>query len=668
VASEEAGAVSRVDRASRTVTQQINVGTDPVALAVGHGSVWVANSQDGTVTEITAASGHPSGLISVGDGPSGVAVAPDGTIWVADQLSGRLAQIDPARGAVVHRQTIGASPQAITLIGDTVYVAVQASAANHRGGTLTVAISNPPGIYGPPFPRLLDPSAGYSAWELLTMTNDGLVGYARSGGADGYRVVPDLAAALPTVSDGGLTYTFQLRTGIRWSTGAEVRPEDIRAGIERALQESHGEDSAVDISGIAGAKACIATPKDCDLGRGIVTTPGSNTITFRLTAPDPDFVYQLALPTFDAVPAGTPLTARLPLPATGPYRIATYDARRGVIRLVRNPRFRVWSASAQPDGYPDMIVERYRYSGANAIRAVEHGAADINADGPDQTWPPALAATLQTRFSGRLYTGPGLVTLGLWLNTRVAPFDDERVRQALNYAVDRNRLVAINGGSVEALVSCQILQPGLEGYQPYCPYTMAPNTHGTYTGPDLAKARRLVAASGTKGQPITIWFFDIPVGRANGRYFVSVLRSLGYRAGLKVVAHNGQGTWRVGRQAGVGGWGGDYPSPDDVIAPAFTCSSYQADPQLNFNAAGFCDPKVDAQIAQARELQASDPVAASRLWTRIDREITDAAPWVPMKVAESADFVSRRLGDYKFCWLSAQTGFTSACLDQLWVR
>jgi peptide/nickel transport system substrate-binding protein len=77
---------------------------------------------------------------------------------------------------------------------------------------------------------------------------------------------------------------------------------------------------------------------------------------------------------------------------------------------------------------------------------------------------------------------------------------------------------------------------------------------------------------------------------------------------------------------------------------------------------------VDAQIAQSRGLQSSDPVAASHLWTRIDREITEAAPWVPMKVAESADFVSRRVGDYKFCWVSAQSGFDSACLDQLWVR
>ena len=128
-------------------------------------------------------------------------------------------------------------------------------------------------------------------------------------------------------------------------------------------------------------------------------------MTFHLSKPDPDFLFKLALPDYDAVPASTPLHARLPLPATGPYKIAGYQPK-GVVVLVRNPRFRVWSTAAQPDGYPDRIVERYRYTGPSAIRAVERGTADITADGLDQTWPPALAASLQTRYSSQLYPAP----------------------------------------------------------------------------------------------------------------------------------------------------------------------------------------------------------------------------------------------------------------------
>ena len=111
----------------------------------------------------------------------------------------------------------------------------------HRGGTLTLAVANLPGIYAQPIPTSLDPASGYSAWELLTMTNDGLLGYSQAGGAETYKVVPDLATGLPTVSDGGLTYTFQLRKGIRYSTGGVVQPADIRRGIERALLRERGQ-------------------------------------------------------------------------------------------------------------------------------------------------------------------------------------------------------------------------------------------------------------------------------------------------------------------------------------------------------------------------------------------------------------------------------------------
>ena len=319
-------------------------------------------------------------------------------------------------------------------------------------------------------------------------------------------------------------------------------------------------------------------------------------MTFHLSKPDPDFLFKLALPDYDAVPASTPLHARLPLPATGPYKIAGYQ-KKGVVVLVRNPRFHVWSAAAQPEGYPDRIVERYRYTGASAIHAVERGTADITADGLDQTWPPALAASLQTRYSSQLYAEPPLTILGLWLNTRLAPFNDVRVRQAFNLAVDRNRLARINAGEV----ACQYLPPNVNGYSYYCPYN----------GPNLAKARRLVAESGTKGQPVTIWIYDIPAGHRNGAYLVSVLQSIGYKARVEYVPHNGQPTWRPDRQAGVGGSVPDYPSANDIFLQ-FLCSSYTTKPATNSNPAGICDRHLDAQVARAQVARDDQPCRRGR--------------------------------------------------------
>ena len=656
VIGQSAGAVlSRIDPAARTVAGTTSVGNEPAAVAVGPDAVWVANGADGTVSKIDPSSGHLEGAFPVGKQPSGIAVAADGHVWVANAGSATLTELDPATGHVIRAVPTGAPPSGVALDGETAYVAAQVPPSAHRGGTLTLAVANPPGDYAQPIPTELDPASGYSAWELLTLTNDGLLGYSQAGGAETYKVVPDLATGLPTVSDGGLTYTFQLRKGIRYSTGGVVQPADIRRGIERALLQSGDEFPKLPpyLAVIEGGRGCLTGKrKHCDLTRGITTSPGSSTVTFHLSKPDPDFLLKLALPHYDAVPASTPLHARLPLPATGPYKIAGWS-RKGVVVLVRNPRFRVWSAAAQPDGYPDRIVERYGYTGASAIRAVERGTADITANGFDQTWSPALAASLQTRYSSRIYAAPQLSILGLWLNTKLAPFNDVRVRRAFNLAVDRNRLAQINGGGV----ACQFLPPNVKGYSFYCPYN----------GPNLTKARRLVAESGTKGQPITIWIYDIPAGHRNAAYLVPVLQSIGYKARVEYVPHDGQLTWRPDRQAGSKAGGGDYPSTNNVFL-SFLCSSSTNNPRTNSNFAELCDRRLDAQVARARSLEATNRAAAAGAWHRADRMLTDDAPWLPMKVFLSTDFVAGRVGNYRYCWLSGGSGMAGACLDQLWVR
>src|SRR5262249_17475443 len=151
------------------------------------------------------------------------------------------------------------------------------------------------------------------------------------------RLVPDLATSLPTPTDGGRSYTFRLRHRIRYSTGAPVRPEDIRRGIERSLALA-SEGAGGYFAEIVGAGACTKT--HCDLSKGIAVDPAARTITFHLVAADPDFLYKLALPEAFALPAATQIAARGPLPATGPYRVASFDGRE--VKLVRNKYFHQW--------------------------------------------------------------------------------------------------------------------------------------------------------------------------------------------------------------------------------------------------------------------------------------------------------------------------------------
>ena len=231
--------------------------------------MWVANGADGTVSKIDPSSGHLEGAFPVGKQPSGIAVAADGHVWVANAGSETLTELDPTTGHVIRTVPTGAPPGGVALDGETAYVAAQVPPSAHRGGTLTLAVANPPGLYSQPIPKSLDPGSGYSAWELLSMTNDGLLGYSRAGGAETYKIVPDLATGLPTVSDGGLTYTFQLRKGIRYSTGGVVQPADIRRGIERALLQSGDQFPKMTpyLAAIEGSGGCLTGKRSTAISR-----------------------------------------------------------------------------------------------------------------------------------------------------------------------------------------------------------------------------------------------------------------------------------------------------------------------------------------------------------------------------------------------------------------
>jgi peptide/nickel transport system substrate-binding protein len=659
VTSSSTGQLLLVDPRTNRVSQSIPIGNGPQGVAVGHGSVWVANTPDGTISRLDPGSGRVR-KIAVGEAPTGVTVG-GGSIWVADGPSGTLARIDPQTNAVRHVD-VGNEPAALAAVGADVWATVLPSAASHRGGTLEILAS--PDVA----PRSADPAAfaGVTQWQMLSLTNDGLVTYRRVGGLAGDELVSDLATALPDPTDNGRTYTFQLRGGIHYSNGAPVEPADVRRGIERVFKLGNGFLES-QYSGIVGAAGCAQTRRRCDLSRGIVVDDGAKTVTFHLTAADPEFLYKLAFAMADAVPAGTPNgdIGRKPLPATGPYMTRSFSPGRSWV-LVRNPRFREWSSEAQRAGYPDRIVLTGSSRPARALAAVEHGAADVLLNPPlDQV------DTLARRYASQLHIDPIAATFALVMNTRVAPFDRLAVRRALNYAIDRNRAVRFIGSPLIAQPTCQILPPTLAGYRPYCPYTLDPGPSGSWTAPDFARAEHLVAGSNTRGMKVTL-FANPPFPTAPalqiGRYVVRVLDRLGYRASLKVVSSNnpsGIGALADSRRKGQIGWFTwyqDYPTPSNFIDALLSCHAFVPRTWGNINLAELCDRQIDAQIQQAYSLQRSDPAAAGELWTRIDHELVDRAPWVPLYNPRASTLLSARVGNYQY------HPFWTVLLDQLWVR
>ena len=660
VASPGSGQLLLVDPRTNRLSRAFPVGGSPAGVAVGGGDVW-ASLPGGAVARLDPATGDVRKIRADGS-PAGIVYA-DRSVWVADAQQGSVLRIDPRSGSArsIH---VGNQPTALAPAAGGVLVTVLPSLASHRGGTLTLLAQLAR------HDQVTDPAlaSAMPILQMLSVTNDGLVGYRRTGGPEGNTLVPDLATALPAPADDGLAYTFHLRPGIRYSNGMLVRPEDFRRAIERDFRLSHLGGGAGWYVGVAGAGRCLQAPARCDLRRGIVTNDTANTITFHLTAPDPDFLYKLAFPFADAVPPATPDHPVGPaqLPATGPYMTQSFTPLHRWV-LVRNPRFHQWSSQAQPGGYPSQIILRLDVPPGPAVTAVEENRADVLLS------PPAASIyQLETHFASQLHSGPLGATIGLVLNTRVWPFDVRAARQALNYAMDRAALIQLIGGPLMAQPTCQILPPAMPGYRPYCPYTSSPSLSGGWIAPDLARAEQLVKVSGTRGAKVTVvsgaFGTQIPL-QATGRDLVSVLDTLGYRASLQVipgsngVAYNTRlNDSRQRAQIGWFGWYEDYPAPADFISTLLTCQSFVPGNPGNLNAAEFCNQRIDTQVSQALALQPQDPSAAWALWARIDQKIVGQAPWVPVYNPRSLVLLSARVGNYQF------DPYFPVLIDQLWVR
>jgi YVTN family beta-propeller protein len=656
VTRPDTGQLLLVDPHTNRISHAFPVGGSPGAVAIGVGSIWVSDP-GGAVARVDPVTGRVQ-KIGTGGSPAGITCV-GGAVWVADSQGGSVLRIDPQTGSVrsIH---VGNQPTVLAPAGGGVLVTVLPSLASHRGGTLTLIAELSP------HDQSTDPAAAWTTpmWQMLSVTNDGLVGYRRTSGPAGDTLVPDLAIALPAPVDGGRTYAFRLRPGIRYSDGTPVKPEDFRHAIERVFAVNAGP--AGYYTGIIGAAQCEQTPGRCDLARGIVPDDQADTVTFHLTAPDPDFLYKLAFPFADAVPENTPdhEVGPIQLPATGPYMTHAFVPLHQWV-LIRNPKFHPWSSQAQPDGYPSRIILRLDMPPGPAVTAVEQDRADVLLSPP-----PDSIYQLATRYASQLHSGPLGATIGLVLNTRVWPFDVLAARQALNYAIDRATLIQLIGGPLMAQPTCQVLPPAMSGYQAYCPYTINPSPSGGWTAPDLARAEQLVRASGTQGAKVTVvtgaFGTQIPV-QATGAYLVSVLDKLGYQASLQVIPHPNAYNQRLydsRRHAQIGwfSWYQDYPAPSDFIGPLLTCQSFIPDNPGNLNAAEFCNQQIDAQVEQALALQPRSPNTAGALWTRIDQEIADQAPWVPIYNPRSLVMLSTHVGNYQF------DPYFSVLVDQLWVR
>ena len=526
----------------------------------------------------------------------------------------------------------------------------------HAGGVFTILANSAFGV--------ADPAQNYTLeeWQLLINTHDGLVGFAKVGGVPGTKIVPDLATSIPTPTNGGKTYVFNIRKGIKFSNGQVLKPSDFVTTFDRQFTVPGPTGF---YSSIVGASSC--STKGCDLSKagGVVADDSAYTLTINLTAPDAELMDQLSLPFAYAIPASTSpkLTGNNVPPGTGPYMWKSYNPNTEAV-LVRNPYFKVWSAAAQPAGNPNEIIEKYGLQVSDEVTQVENGQANEVFDG-DSIPSDQLTTLNGAQYAGQVHVNTLTADWYMALNTQRPPFNNVLARQAINYAANRSAYVKIAGGPQLAVPACQILPPNFPSYTPYCPYTTGPHT--TWSGPDLAKARALVKQSGTLGMKVVVNDANDQVNTALAEQMVADLNSIGYKASTQLLTAAAQypfvqnsansAKWNVAWSA----WYQDYPAPSDFLNVLLGCGSIHKNSDASPNIAAFCDSTIQAKINQAEAVAPTNPTLAASLWTQVDHADTDQAAWVDMYNPKQIDFLSKNVQGYQWNpqWY--------ILIDQLWL-
>lgn len=492
------------------------------------------------------------------------------------------------------------------------------------GGDINISMTS--------FPDYIDPQLSYTleGWEVLYNTYVPLLTYKHARGADGTQVVPGLAEDMPEVSPDGKTYKLKLRPNMKYSDGTPIKASDFTYAIQRLFKADSG--GSVFYEPIVGA-GDYADGK-ADTISGIVTDDDTGDITITLTAANGTFENVLGLPFAAPVPPSTPLdkdATNDPPPTSGPFMITKVEAPQ-TMTMERNPNFQTVKdagASEVADAAVDKITITQNKSNSAQVTGVEQNTIDFMVDPPDAD----RLAEVKAKFSDRFRLEESINTYYFWMNTQAAPFDDVRVRQAVNYAIDPEALNRVFGGRLHA--TQQILPPGMPGYDEY----------KLYPGPDMAKAKALIAEANPTDMDITVWTDDEPDRKRIGEYYHDLLTQLGFNATLKVLAGDVYFT-TIGNEStpdldtGFSDWFQDFPHPDDFFRPLLNGASILPTNGNNFSRVN--NPELDAKMNELLTKQLTDEGVVKQ-YADLDKQYMEQAVWAPYGNEEFTTFVSDRI-------------------------
>ena len=474
-----------------------------------------------------------------------------------------------------------------------------------NGGTMTVAYKNEMSS--------LDPAIGYDppSWNLIKALFDGLMGY--EPGTTNLRL--NLAENLVVAPD-GLTLTFALRPGVKFHNGRLLTAEDVRYSIDRVVDPKTKSPGQSFFAAIAGFADRTGGKSDRLAG---VRAVDDKTVEIKLSHPDASILHILAINFSFPVPREEVERpggdfGKHPV-GTGAFKLQEWRPGQQIV-LIRNPEyFRA--------GLPhlDRVQINVGIEPITAMLQFDKGDVDLLGDGI----PPAKFTEVMQdpKYKDDVLTASRLRTTYLTMKTNQKPFDDKRVRQAVNYAINKARIVQLING--RAAVTSQILPPGMAGYE----------ADFKGYGYDPQKAKELLAQAGypngfstelyaTNADPDPRIVQSIQQNLA----VVGINVELKTLAGSQVVAAAGAPDQAPLVWSGTLGWGADYPDPSDFYMPILACASAT---RGGWNWAYYCRKDLDEKATQANSI--ADPAQNAKriaLWQEIYRAVIDDAPWVPM--------------------------------------
>jgi peptide/nickel transport system substrate-binding protein len=520
------------------------------------------------------------------------------------------------------------SSKRVGVIAGGITLAIAALGLASCGGGTSTTEGGTLNVLTPSFTDFEDPQLGYEAtgWEARYNVYIPLLTYTHASGPAGTKVIPGLAESLPKLTNGDKTYTLTLRKGLKYSDGSPVKVCDAKFAIQRIFDtNSKGAPLYTDIVGAEDYQSGKAN----DIS-GIKCNDQTGQVSYTLTAPEGSFDNKLGLQFSAPVPQDSPpkYDPSHPIPATGAYYFTNIDSGKSWTEE-RNPEWAKNNAKILPDlpsGHVDKITSTVVKNYSSATTDVEQNKADALTDPPPTDRLPGVL----NQYSDRLKKWNTVSTYYFGFNSLKPPFDDLKVRQAVNYAVDPTAIERLYGGLMSP--TQQVLPPDMPGYQKIELYPH-----------DMAKAQALIKQANPSDKNVTVWADDEDPQPKVGAYMQDILKQLGFNAKLKVI--NGDIYFDViGKKATPdvdivwNDWFQDYPHPDDFFNPLLNGNNIAASANLNIY---FDDPSVNKKIEQLVQQPLNSATEAQ--YAALDKQVMEQAAWVPYGNRTWTTFTSDRV-------------------------